>query len=94
MAADIPPRRPPHGPPGPDERERESRRILERVARDSESIGQSSFARVANRLRDHFAGHSEKDDAAEIWGKRIGRGLGAIAFVFLAWHVLTTYILK
>lgn len=92
MAASIPPRKP--GERAADERARESRRILERVARDSETIGRSSFARVANRLRDHFSGDAEKDDAAEIWGKRIGRTLGAIAFAFLAWHVLTTYILK
>ncbi|MET7244482.1 hypothetical protein ABZT49_14040 [Methylobacterium sp. EM32] len=28
---------------------------------------------------------STGSDPAEIWGRRIGRGLGAVAFVVLAW---------
>lgn len=28
---------------------------------------------------------SAKNDPAEIWGRRIGRGLGAVALVVLAW---------
>lgn len=73
----------------------ESRRILERVARDAETIGTSSMARVANRLSRHFRGAEEPAaDAIEVWGKRIGRLLALIAFAFLAYHLLTTYVLR
>lgn len=72
----------------------ESRRILERVARDSETIGTSSMARVANRVSKHFRGtENSDDDVVEVWGKRIGRILALIVFAILAYHVLTTYIL-
>jgi hypothetical protein len=73
---------------------RESQRILERVARDSESIGTSSLARTASRVSTHFMGKENRnDDAVEIWGKRIGRLLALIVFVILLVHVLNTYIL-
>ena len=74
-------RRSPSGPP-PDPRTEESRRILDRVAVDSESLGGSSLARSANRARDHFAG-ADGEDEIEVWGKRIGRGASLIALVFL-----------
>jgi hypothetical protein len=77
------------------EREAESRRILDAVARESETIGTSSFARNANRLARHFAGtENPDDDRIEIWGKRVARVLALIAFVILFIHVMTTYILK
>jgi hypothetical protein len=78
-----------------DERKAESRRILEAVARESETIGTSSFARNANRLARHFGGtENPDDDRIEIWGKRIARVLALVAFVVLFIHVTTTYILK
>ena len=76
------------------ERQDESRRILERVRRESETIGASSLARVADRVAAHYrADDAPPDDAIEIWGKRIARILALIAFVALAYHLLTTYIL-
>lgn len=72
----------------------EAKRILERVAQETESIGQSSFARISTRITDHFyAEDAEKNDWAEIWGRRIGRGLSVIAFIFLAiW--LISYLMR
>lgn len=68
----------------------ESRRVLERVDRETESIGRSSGARIGQRMADHFAGRDGKGgdpqaetDPAEIWGKRIGRALAVPFFVFL-----------
>lgn len=76
------------------EEQSESRRILERVARDTESIGASSMARVASRVAAHFrADDNTEDDAVEIWGKRVARLLALIAFVWLVYHILTRYIL-
>jgi hypothetical protein len=55
---------------------------------DSGGFLSSSLARAA----DHFAArdarpeNAEPEDAAERWGKRIGRGLSLIAFLVLLWY--------
>lgn len=68
----------------------ESERILERVAQESENIGKSSFARTATRITDHLsAAEADDDDWAELWGRRIGRGLSVIAFIALAIWLLS-----
>ncbi len=78
----------------PDDAQEESKRILERAHRDSETIGTSSMARTADRVSDHFKGsENPEDDKIEIWGKRIGRLLGLIAVIALTIHLVTTYIL-
>lgn len=72
---------------GNDDAERlaESKRVLARVDAESETLGTSTFVRMANRAGDHLtAREAEGMDAAEIWGRRVGRGLGAVAFVVLA----------
>ena len=77
------------------ERKAEAERILERVRRDSETIGSSSFARVTNRLTNHFlAADASQDDPIEVLGKRIARVLSVIAFVALAIYLFMTYVLK
>ncbi|GGK50422.1 hypothetical protein [Salinarimonas ramus] len=73
-----------------DARAREARRTLERVDRETETIGRSAGARMGQRMADHFAGrdaqgagpHGETDPM-EVWGKRIGRALAVPFFVFL-----------
>jgi hypothetical protein len=78
-----------------DDREREgqTREALERVARDSETIGTSSTARAGRRLGGHFAGADavgEADggtDPIELWGRRIGRALSLIGGVVLAYFL-------
>lgn len=74
------------------DREREARAALERVSRETESLGSSSAARAAERLRHHFAGadalgagEDGGTDAVELWGRRIGRGLSVVLAVGLAW---------
>jgi hypothetical protein len=69
-----------------DERERESREALERVARESETIGGSTLSRAGRRMGEHFAARDADDaDAIEVWGRRIGRALSLIGVVVLAW---------
>jgi hypothetical protein len=75
-----------------DDRGRESRAALERVRRDSETVGTSSLARVARRAGDHFAGHDAIGEAEgggtdpiEVWGRRIGRALSVVLGLALAW---------
>jgi hypothetical protein len=83
-------------------REDEAREALERVARDSETLGTSSLARIGRRLGDHFAARdavgtgrdapgTERDgetDPIELWGRRIGRGLSLVGFVVLTLWLL------
>lgn len=80
------------------ERRRESEAALAGVVRDAEVIGTSGFARTVRhagaRLEAHFGGgDADPADRTEVWGRRIGRGLGLIAAVLLAIHLLRTYVL-
>lgn len=73
--------------------EEEAKRILERVAQESETVGTSSVKRVAERVKGHLsANDTQENEWAELWGKRIGRTLGAIFVVVLIIHLLRTYI--
>ena len=76
-----------------DERQIEAQRILKRVERESEQVGDSSMARTAKKVQDHFlASEAQDDDRIEVLGKRIGRILSVIVFVFLAIFLFNTYI--
>ena len=75
-------------------RAEESKRILESVHRDSETVGASSMRRTAERTRDHFMGRDAPEgDNVELWGKRIGRTLSLIVFIALAYYLVITHIL-
>lgn len=74
------------------DREQQAREALERVRRDSETIGGSSLARATKRLGDHFSGQDAAGenragdtDAIEVWGRRIGRALSLIGVVGLTY---------
>ena len=71
------------------DREKEAKAALERVARDSETVGASSLARMGRRFGADFAGRDAMDaegtDAIEVWGRRIGRALSLVGVVALAW---------
>jgi len=74
-----------------DRREEEAREALERVARDSETVGASATARIGRRLGHHFGGgdavggaEGGGTDPMELWGRRIGRALSLVGFVVLA----------
>jgi hypothetical protein len=76
-----------------DEREREAREALDRVAREAETIGGSSLGRIGRRVGDHFAARDavgETDDGTdpiELWGRRIGRALSLLGVIVLAYLV-------
>lgn len=77
------------------ERKAESERILERVRRDSETVGSSAFARTTTRLADHFlARDAPQDDPVEIVGKRIGRVLSVIFFIGLVIYLFMAYVVN
>jgi tetrahydromethanopterin S-methyltransferase subunit G len=74
--------------------ETEAKRILERVAQESETVGTSSVKRVAERVKDHMSAQdADENEWAELWGKRIGRALGAVFVVVLIIYLVKTYIL-
>lgn len=76
-----------------DENRDESRRILERVSRQSDP-GQGMVSRGADRLRGHLnADDADQDDRIEVIGTRIGR---AIAFLAMGACViwLVVYLIR
>jgi tetrahydromethanopterin S-methyltransferase subunit G len=80
--------------PNIEDNEAESKRILERVAQESETVGTSSTKRVAERVKGHLSADDiNQNEWAELWGTRIGRTLGALFVVFLIIYLVRTYIL-
>jgi hypothetical protein len=74
------------------ERQDEARRLLERV-HENEVVGTSILARTVDRFGAHFgAADRNANDPAEVWGARVGRGLGLLAFVGLAIYLYVTYV--
>lgn len=70
-----------------DDRRRQAERDIARVNRDSAPILDSAFARAA----DGSAPRPE-EDPAEIWGKRVGRGLALVVGAGCLVYLYLTYI--
>ena len=70
------------------DRDAESQRILDRVAREQHS-SLGFLGRGSERARGHLAAKdADQNDWIELWGTRIGRTIGAIVIVaFLVWIV-------
>jgi RNA 3'-terminal phosphate cyclase len=69
----------------------ESRRILDRIARESDPSG-SLAVRTARRVERHMrAEDADQADAIEVWGTRIGRGIGIVLLVVLAGWLLSYF---
>jgi ferric-dicitrate binding protein FerR (iron transport regulator) len=75
--------------------DREAREALERVRRDSETVGTSALARMSQRAQDHFsardavgASDSSSTDPVELWGRRIGRALSLVGVIVLGLWLL------
>lgn len=74
------------------DRERDAQAALDRVRRESETVGSSSLVRAARRAGEHFAGRDAvgsgeggATDAVEVWGRRIGRVLSLALALVLVW---------
>jgi len=73
---------------------REALATLDRL-RDGESVVSSALARTARRAGEHFAANDAKgEDAVELWGRRIGRGLSLVGLIGLVIYFYLTYIAK
>ena len=76
-----------------DRKERERRAALGTLdrLRDGGETFLGSTTGAARRAGAHFAGKdAEPDDWIEVWGRRIGRGLGAAAVIALAIRLYVT----
>ncbi|MER9331036.1 hypothetical protein NKJ26_10750 [Mesorhizobium sp. M0152] len=70
--------------------DKESRRILERIARETDPADSSFVTRTAKGMRDHVAAaDADRSDPIEVWGTRLGRILGLLlALGLMVWLVL------
>ncbi len=66
-----------------DKRADESRRILDRLQKESDPTG-SLAGRTARKVRNHLSAvDADQNDDIELWGTRIGRVLGLIVGAIL-----------
>ena len=70
-----------------DQAKAESRRILDRVSKESASDTASFVGRGVDRLKGHLnAEDVDQDDEVEVWASRVGRALGfLITLAILGW---------
>jgi len=70
-----------------DQEKAESRRILDRVSKESASDTASFVGRGVDRLKGHLnAKDVDQDDQVELWASRVGRGLGfLITLAIIGW---------
>jgi tetrahydromethanopterin S-methyltransferase subunit G len=76
---------------------KEVKRILDRVERDSETVGTSTTARASDQFGKNIGSENvsnEENDPIEVLGKKIGRGLGWIAVIILVIYLFGTYVIK
>lgn len=77
-----------------DTRRRAAREVLARVAGEGEIFASSTLAPTRAPVADGAARSETEHDPVEIWGKRIGRGLGIAVALILVVHLVTTYGMK
>jgi hypothetical protein len=69
-----------------DDRAREAKAVLDRASRESTGFAESHLARLAA----HLAGRdADRQDGAELWGRRIGRTLGLVFLAVLIVNLFT-----
>lgn len=76
------------------ERQQESKRILDRIAREAGSDAATVLGGTAHEADGHLAARgADPNDSIELWGTRIGHILGLVITIgVLAWLVL--YLLR
>lgn len=75
-------------------RRRTAREALARVAGEGEIFASSGLSPTGAPVADRTARSEPAHDPVEIWGKRIGRGLGIAFALGLVVHLVTTYGIK
>ena len=66
---------------------------LDRLRREGDVLGGESKGLFA-RTTGHFSAAEARDsgDPIELWGRRIGRALGAVAFIGFCVYLYATYV--
>ncbi len=82
--------------PSDDAQRREAQAALEDLHAQPTYAG-SALADASRRAAAHFAGRDQADadappDAAEVWGRRIGRALSLAGCLALAAYLYVTYL--
>ena len=67
-----------------DEQVRRAKAALTRIGQQSEK-----FLGAGDNPAD-----SDQNDRIDLWGKRIGRGIGYAIVIFLIWQLTTTYFIR
>lgn len=69
-----------------ENRQAESRRILDRIAREADADGASATERRNRPV--HTGESADSEDWAEYWGTKIGRALGLLLLIgLLIWMI-------
>lgn len=75
-----------------DRQAEEARRDLKRLSEEGGLFSTPTLKAKTRSLRGHFAASdADQEDAIEVWGTRIGRGLAALAFIALAIWLLAHF---
>jgi hypothetical protein len=81
------------------ERATQARADLDRLSQEGDGVISSAMAQAARRATNHFSGQDAVGaaadggtDPAELWGRRIGRGLSLVAFFGLLIYLWHTYV--
>ncbi|MTH98189.1 hypothetical protein [Roseibium sp. RKSG952] len=78
--------------PDHEKKRQDALRAIDRVQAESETIGSSTFVRMAHRATGHLgASDKDQDDKIEVWGTRIGRVAGLIFAIGLIIYLAVTY---
>jgi hypothetical protein len=77
-----------------EERARAAREALARVAGEGEIFASSGLSPTGGPVAGAAARSEPEHDPVEIWGKRIGRGLGIAFALGLVVHLVTTHGIK
>ena len=67
-------------------------RADKKMAQDMKRIGQQG-EKIFGAGGFAGDGSDNANDPMEIWGRRIGRGLGIVFALYLIWHMLVKYVL-
>jgi hypothetical protein len=75
----------------PEERAREAELVLARVRRESGGLFASPLF-GASRAADGAGANEEPADTVELWGRRVGRALGAMLLLGLGIYFISLYL--
>ena len=71
---------------------RQAQEILRRIDADQQSVLLGKARDAREGLASHFAARDAAEDRTTLWAARIGRALGAIAFLLLVINLFTGWI--